>query len=159
MRASHHTVALICLAGLAWAPAAPARALDGTASGATALDAGVGASLHVSTGLDAVRPTHLDLGLGDGDLTGVDPLDAGIPAFGSVSTSLDTAVVPKSHPALLTVGLVGLAFYGRRRPDVPGRGRVPVQTNEMRLQTPIPLRIRSLLAPLSAISSTFLTSR
>ena len=129
MRVSSRAAVLICLAAV-WAPAAPARALDRN-------DVIADASLAVPTDRDASRHSHPALGFGAA---------VEIPAFGALPSEA-TAVDRGPHPALLTsLGLVGLALYGRRRPSV--QRREPAPMTEMRLQTPIAPRARSFFPPL-----------
>lgn len=53
---------------------------------------------------------------GPADFSGAFQFDRTIAAFGTETTTLNTAQIPEPQPALLTgLGLVGLAFYGRRR--------------------------------------------
>lgn len=53
---------------------------------------------------------------GPSDFSGAYQFDRSLAAFGSQTIQLNTRVVPEPQPALLTgLGLVGLAFYGRRR--------------------------------------------
>ena len=53
---------------------------------------------------------------GPSDFSGAYQFDRNLAPFGSQTIRLNTRVVPEPQPALLTgLGLVGLAFYGRRR--------------------------------------------